>query len=84
MVLLEACCANFESALDRQTARYTSQKCSRCGYIARPNRGQSRFRCKRCGFEAYSDLNAAINIRDNYILPSTDRSEGQAAVNQPM
>jgi len=64
-------------------ARYTSQKCSRCGYIARSNRSKSRFLCKRCSFEIHSDLNAAINIRDNYILSSADRSEEQAVVNQP-
>jgi IS605 OrfB family transposase len=64
-------------------ARRTSRKCSRCGYAARSNRSKSRFLCGRCGFQIHSDLNAAINIRDNYILSSTERSEEQAAVNQP-
>lgn len=49
-------------------ARYTSQKCSRCGHTAKDNRKKSRFCCKRCGFCAHADHNAAMNIRDNHIL----------------
>jgi putative transposase len=48
--------------------RYTSQKCSRCGHIERGNRqSQSWFVCKKCGFQHNADLNAAINIRQNYL-----------------
>jgi putative transposase len=64
-------------------ARYTSQKCSRCGHIYQGNRHHSRFRCARCGFRAHADVNAAINIRDTYILSTAQRSVEQAAVNQP-
>lgn len=47
--------------------RYTSQKCSRCGHIAkesRPkgNKGQAYFKCVKCGYEANADYNAARNI----------------------
>ena len=49
-------------------ARYTSQKCNRCGHTDKSNRVRSWFRCKRCGFEAHADYNAALNIRDNYLL----------------
>jgi putative transposase len=49
-------------------ARYTSQKCSSCGHTERKNRpDQSTFCCVKCGFMAHADLNAACNIRDNYI-----------------
>ena len=49
-------------------ARYTSQKCSVCGYISRSNRqSQSVFKCKHCGFSLNADLNAARNIRQNYL-----------------
>jgi len=42
--------------------KYTSQKCSRCGYIDKGNRRGSVFKCKNCGFELNADLNAARNI----------------------
>lgn len=48
--------------------RYTSQKCSKCGYTAKNNRqSQSWFVCKKCGFQHNADLNAAKNIRQNYL-----------------
>jgi putative transposase len=64
-------------------ARYTSQKCSVCKHIARTNRHKSRFHCRNCGHKAHADVNAAVNVRDNYILSSAVVSEEQADVNQP-
>ncbi|WP_411376618.1 RNA-guided endonuclease InsQ/TnpB family protein [Desulfurobacterium thermolithotrophum] len=56
-------------------ARYTSQKCSRCGYISRSNRtDQSHFVCKHCGFSLNADLNASRNIAVNYLV-SLQKSE---------
>ncbi|MFL5701268.1 MAG: RNA-guided endonuclease InsQ/TnpB family protein [Ktedonobacteraceae bacterium] len=44
-------------------ARYTSQACSRCGYIAKRNRVcQSEFSCQSCGYQCNADLNAAYNL----------------------
>ena len=44
-------------------ARYTSQACSRCGYIDKRNRvNQSQFSCKHCGYQQHADLNAASNL----------------------
>jgi IS605 OrfB family transposase len=77
-------------ALGKETvfvdARYTSQRCSRCGNTNQANRKKSRFHCRSCQFKAHSDVNSATNIRDNYlitILPSSIETEGQAVVNQP-
>ena len=43
--------------------RYTSQRCSKCGYIDKNNRPeQAKFICQKCGNEMNADLNAAINI----------------------
>lgn len=42
--------------------RYTSQQCSKCGFISRGNRHKSKFKCLECGFELNADLNAARNI----------------------
>jgi IS605 OrfB family transposase len=59
--------------------RYTSQKCAECGYRERGNRqSQERFSCKSCGHQANADVNAAVNIRSNYIS-----SQG-CPVNQPI
>jgi putative transposase len=42
---------------------YTSQRCNRCGYIHKSNRtSQSKFHCKKCGYKANADCNAAKNI----------------------
>lgn len=42
---------------------YTSQRCSRCGYIDSRNRpDQKTFKCVNCGFETHADYNAARNI----------------------
>jgi len=42
--------------------KYTSQRCSKCGYVDRNNRKESIFKCKNCGFELNADLNASRNI----------------------
>lgn len=76
-------------ALGKETAfvdaRYTSQRCSRCGNVNKTNRKKSKFHCRSCHFEAHSDINSGHNIRDHYFLSlsSTVRSEEQAVVNQP-
>jgi len=43
-------------------ARYTSQKCSKCGDIRKNNRKGFEYKCKKCGFELHADLNASRNI----------------------
>lgn len=53
--------------------KYTSQKCSCCGHIAKENRlNQSKFKCVSCNHEQNADFNAAQNIK----------SEGIALVRQ--
>jgi IS605 OrfB family transposase len=43
--------------------RYTSQRCSRCGYIDSGNRkSQAEFCCMACGFSCNADYNASQNI----------------------
>ena len=44
-------------------AHYTSQACSRCGFVDKGNRKtQSKFACLACGHEGNADVNAALNI----------------------
>ena len=64
-------------------ARYTSQKCSACGYISRSNRqSQAFFKCKHCGFSLNADCNASRNIRQNYL--DAISYPGRAPVNEPI
>jgi IS605 OrfB family transposase len=62
-------------------ARYTSQRCSKCGHICRSNRKQHSFECKSCGFRLNADLNSSRNIVVK-ALESYKFSNG-AVVNQP-
>lgn len=49
-------------------ARYTSQRCSKCGHIHKHNRQcQSLFKCKKCGFQLNADLNGSRNIVLKYL-----------------
>ena len=57
---------------------YTSQKCSKCGFISRENRlTQSEFKCTSCGYGANADLNAAINISVAGSCPETLNACGE-------
>jgi Putative transposase DNA-binding domain len=65
-------------------ARHTSQRCSVCKHISRTNRKKSLFHCRNYGHKAHADVNAAVNIRDNYFLSAAaSQSVEQAVVNQP-
>jgi putative transposase len=52
--------------VDYQDARYTSQKCSRCGHTQSSNRHGHQFVCRSCGYSLDADYNAAKNIGFNY------------------
>lgn len=42
---------------------YTSQRCSKCGFIHKDNRPeQATFKCQNCGFETNADYNASQNL----------------------
>jgi len=43
--------------------KYTSQRCSTCGFTHEANRSsQDSFCCQDCGYENHADYNAAKNI----------------------
>lgn len=48
--------------------RYTSQKCNACKNINKASRVKGRYVCVKCGYTEHADINAAYNIRDNYLL----------------
>ena len=58
--------------------RYSSQKCSKCGYTSRSNRKTSDFKCGSCGLKLHADLNAARNIAEAGIS-----CLGRLSVNEP-
>lgn len=41
---------------------YSSQTCSRCGFVHRSNRHGDVFKCQSCGHRAHADVNAAKNL----------------------
>jgi len=47
-------------------AKYTSQRCSKCGAILKKNRKKNLYTCQ-CGNHMHSDLNAARNIADQHL-----------------
>src|ERR1019366_867959 len=56
--------------------RYTSQKCSDCGKIEKSNRNGSQYACS-CGHQEHADINAAKNIRNNYIISTAAKKVEQ-------
>ncbi|MBE6703983.1 MAG: transposase [Ruminococcaceae bacterium] len=43
--------------------KYTSQRCSKCGYISSENRKtQESFECIKCGYKCNADFNASQNL----------------------
>jgi len=57
--------------------RYTSQKCNACKNISKASRAKGRYLCVKCGYREHADVNAAYNIRDNYLL-TLEREAGSS------
>ena len=55
--------------------RNTSKGCSKCGHAEAANRNRHQFKCRACGHQLHSDLNAAHNIRLRGILARQDLSQ---------
>ena len=67
--------------------KYTSQRCSKCGYIHKDNRpNQAKFRCLKCDFESNADYNASQNIGikniDKTIKKERKKQKSEAQVNE--
>jgi len=59
----------FGIAVSFTNPDYTSQTCSKCGYIHKSNRAHEMFSCKQCNHTLDADYNAALNIRDRILIP---------------
>lgn len=57
-------CEEYGIKLVKVPARYTSQRCHKCGWVYHNNRDREQFCCTSCGHVGHADLNAAKNIRD--------------------
>ena len=59
-------------------AAYTSQRCPKCGYIAKLNRKGEIFECQQCGYKDDADFVGATNIlarfEKEFIVPSVCES----------
>ncbi len=54
--------------IEKRSPTYTSQRCSRCGWVRKANRKGKVFKCTSCGFTHDADLNASLNLSLN-LLP---------------
>lgn len=50
--------------------QYTSQTCSRCGYVDRGSRRRRIFKCITCGYEVHADYNASKNVGMRHVTNS--------------
>jgi putative transposase len=66
--------------VEQVTPKYTSQRCSTCGFTHEANRAsQDSFCCQDCGYENHADYNAAKNIGLK-LLRNQSGGEGGAPV----
>jgi len=65
---LENVCKNNGVRIERTSSAYTSQRCSKCGWVRKANRKGKLFVCTACGYTSDADLNAAKNI--SFTLPA--------------
>lgn len=65
--------------------KYTSQRCTDCGYVSKKNRKtQSDFCCVNCSFQHNADLNASKNVRFVYLAGSGISAPSGTSVNRPI
>lgn len=60
--------------LEAVNPAYTSQECRSCGFIARDNRRENRFRCVCCDRQGHADALASVNLVERF-------RQGRSALN---
>ncbi len=71
---------SYKTYTEKIDPKYTSQKCHNCGVIRKANRkSQSVYHCKECGVEQHADVNAALNIRDQWLGKNMAFGDGATA-----
>ncbi len=70
----------YKTYTEKIDPKYTSQRCHTCGVIRKANRkSQSVYHCGRCGVEKNADVNAALNIRDKWLVENMAFGDGATA-----
>ncbi len=70
----------YKTYTEKIDPKYTSQRCHNCGVVRKDNRkSQSVYRCKECGVEKNADVNAVLNIRDQWLTRNMASGDGAAA-----
>lgn len=65
-------------------AAYTSQECSRCGYVSRGNRDGKEFDCEWCERKVHADYDGAVMVAKKYVRLQQSRTcSGGGADCQP-
>lgn len=59
---IENKCAELGITVIKVNPKYTSQRCSSCGWVCRKSRNDKLYSCVKCQFEMDADINAANNI----------------------
>jgi putative transposase len=77
---LEAKVVDAGVQLNKVSPTYTSQRCSKCGWVRKGNRKSKRFKCDKCGFTQDADLNASINL--SLELPAISRQQRLSRINR--
>ena len=60
--VLDSYCQKLGVQVKKINQRYTSQRCSHCGYVHKRNRRGKQFKYRNCGAILDADLNASLNI----------------------
>ena len=68
---LESLCEESGVQILRVNPAYTSQRCSRCGWVSEANRNGESFKCKACSYACDADYNGSMNI--SFVLPAISR-----------
>ena len=63
---LESITHKYGIKLESVNAAYTSQSCTKCGYVSKNNRYLDKFLCLECGHRDLSDKIGAINVLSRY------------------
>jgi putative transposase len=69
--------------VDDVPSEYTSQECSRCGYVSRDNLNGKRLCCNSCGRSVHRDYDAAVSVAVKYVRLHSSQtcSNGGVSVN---
>ncbi len=70
----------YKTYTEKIDPKYTSQRCHTCGVVRKANRkSQSVYHGSACGVAKNADVNAALNIRDKWLVGFTAFGDGASA-----